>query len=145
MLTVGDLMTRDVVTLDETDDLFRVDDLLKLHHIRHLPVVRDGRLVGMVSHRDLLRALSRQLAAAGHEPISVTRLMSRDVEMVRPDLPVREAIYKLLDHRFGCLPVVDRERRLVGIITEADFMRMAARLLTAAEARREDATEASAH
>ncbi|MCP3058066.1 CBS domain-containing protein [Myxococcus sp. K38C18041901] len=145
MLTVGDLMTRDVVTLEETDDLVRVDDLLKLHHIRHLPVVREGRLVGLVSHRDLIRALSRQLAAPHPEPISVSRLMSRDVEMVRPDLPVREAIYKLLDQRFGCLPVVDRERRLVGIITEADFMRMAARLLTAAEARRGDATEAAAH
>lgn len=145
MLTVGDLMTRDVITLDETDDLLRGDDLLKLHHIRHLPVVRDGRLVGLVSHRDLIRELARQLTTPGFQPVSVTRIMSRDVEMVRPDLPVRDAIYKLLDHRFGCLPVVDRDRRLVGIITEADFMRMAARLLDAAQARGSEAAEVPAH
>lgn len=146
MLTVGDLMTRDVITLEETDDLVRVDDLLKLNHIRHLPVVRDGRLVGLVSHRDLIRALSRQLASShSSEPIAVTNIMSRDVEAVRPDLPVRDGIYKLLDHRFGCLPVVDRDRRLVGIITEADFMRMAARLLDAAQTRASEDAGVSAH
>ncbi|WP_338864278.1 CBS domain-containing protein [Myxococcus stipitatus] len=146
MLTVGDLMTRDVITLEESDDLVRVDDLLKLNHIRHLPVVRDGRLVGLVSHRDLIRALSRQLASSNaSEPIAVTSIMSRDVEAVRPDLSVRDGIYKLLDHRFGCLPVVDGDRRLVGIITEADFMRMAARLLDAAQTRGSEDAGVSAH
>ncbi|WP_240356324.1 MULTISPECIES: CBS domain-containing protein [Myxococcus] len=144
MLAVGDLMTRDVVTLEETDDLVRVDDLLKLNHIRHLPVVREGRLVGLVSHRDLIRALARQFSTRNLDPISVARIMSRDVEMVRSDLPVRDAIYKLLDHRFGCLPVVDRERRLVGIVTEADFMRMAARLLDSVAARADDSAGVSA-
>jgi len=144
MLTVGDLMTRDVVTLEETDSLVRVDDLLKLNHIRHLPVVREGRLVGLVSHRDLIRAMARQFATRNLDPISVANIMSRDVEMVRPDLPVRDAIYNLLDHRFGCLPVVDRDRRLVGIITEADFMRMAARLLDSAAARADDSAGAAA-
>ncbi|MFY2564133.1 CBS domain-containing protein [Corallococcus terminator] len=145
MLTVGDLMTRDVVTLEETDSLVRVDDLLMLNHIRHLPVVREGRLVGLVSHRDLIRALARQFSTRNLDPILVARIMSKDVETVRPDLPVRDAIYKLLDHRFGCLPVVDRDRRLVGIITEADFMRMAARLLDSAAARADDSAGASAH
>lgn len=144
MLTVGDLMTRDVVTLEETESLHRVDDLLMLNHIRHLPVVREGRLVGLVSHRDLIRALARQSATRNPGPISVADIMSKDVEMVRPDLPVRDAIYKLLDHRFGCLPVVDRERRLVGIITEADFMRMAARMLDSAAARADDSAGISA-
>ncbi|QSQ13615.1 CBS domain-containing protein [Myxococcus landrumensis] len=145
MLTVGDLMTRDVITLEETDDLVRVDDLLKLNHIRHLPVVRDGRLVGLVSHRDLIRALARQVASSGAEPIAVASIMSRDVESVRPDLSVRDGIYKLLDHRFGCLPVVDRDRRLVGIVTEADFMRMAARLMDAAQSRGSEEAGVSAH
>ena len=57
MVTVGDLMSRDVITLQETDGLMQGDELLKLNHIRRLPVVKDGRLVGIVSRADLLRAV----------------------------------------------------------------------------------------
>lgn len=133
MLTVGDLMTRDVVTLQETDGLLQGDDLMKQHHIRHLPVVRDGRLVGLVSHRDLIRALGRH-PASSPQPVSLADIMTRGLETVTPQMPARDAIHKLLDHQFGCLPVVDGDAKLVGIVTEADFMRLASRLLEAADA-----------
>lgn len=131
MLTVGDLMTRDVITLQETDGLMQGDDLVKRHRIRHLPVVRDGRLVGMVSDRDLIRALSRQSASTPRPLTPISDIMTRGLETVTPETPARDAIHKLLDHRFGCLPVVDRDSKLVGIVTESDFMRLAARLLDA--------------
>ena len=133
MLTVGDLMSRDVITLQETDGLLQGDDLMKQHHIRHLPVVRDGRLVGLVSHRDLIRALGRHPAST-RQPVSLADIMTRGLETVTPQMPARDAIHKLLDHRFGCLPVVDGDAKLVGIVTEADFMRLASRLLEAADA-----------
>jgi CBS domain-containing membrane protein len=129
MLTVGELMTREVVTLEEDDAIIQVDDLLKRHHIRHVPVVHGRRLVGMVSHRDLIRALARQPIGAGSLPISVRAVMTREVETVEPHVSAREAIEKLLDHRFGCLPVVDAQGDLVGIVTESDFMRLALKLL----------------
>lgn len=129
MLTVADLMTRDVVTLEAEDGLIQVDDLLKRHHIRHVPVVRGRKLVGLVSHRDLIRALARQPAGKGAPPVSVEDVMTREVETVKPSSSVRQAIEKLVDRRFGCLPVVDEQGELVGIITESDFMRLALELL----------------
>ncbi len=129
MLTVADLMTRDVVSLEVDDALIQVDDLLKRNHIRHVPVVRGRKLVGMVSHRDLIRALARQPIGRGALPITVRDVMTREVETVEPSTSVRVAIEKLLDRRFGCLPVVDDLGELVGIVTESDFMRLALQLL----------------
>lgn len=129
MLTVRDLMSRTVVTLAEDENLAVGDDLLKRHHIRHLPVVRDGKLVGLVSHRDLIRALARQAGSRTHNPIWARDVMTRDVETLSPESSVREAVDKLLDRKFGCLPVVEDDGRLVGIITETDLVRLAGRLL----------------
>lgn len=129
MLTVGELMTRELVTLEEDDALIQVDDLLKRHHIRHVPVVQGRRLVGMVSHRDLIRALARQPAGKAAQPLGVRDVMTRDVETVAPDASARQAIEKLLDRRFGCLPVVDGQGELVGLVTESDFLRLALELL----------------
>lgn len=129
MLTVEELMIREVVTLEADNALLDVDDLLRRHHIRHLPVVQGGKLVGLVSHRDLIRALARQAADKGMRPFSVKEVMTREVETVAPETTAREAIDKLLDNRFGCLPVVDAQGELVGIVTESDFLRLARRLL----------------
>jgi CBS domain-containing protein len=129
MLTVGEVMTRDVITLEAQAALIQVDDLMKSHRIRHVPVVQDRRLVGLVSHRDLIRALARQSSGKATHSISVEDVMSREVETVSPQDSVRTAIDKLLEKRFGCLPVVDEQGALVGIITESDVLRLARRLL----------------
>lgn len=126
MTTVDELMTRDLVTLPEDADVLRIDDLLKLHHIRHLPIVRGDRLVGLVTHRDLLRAQARVRSSPG---IRASEVMTREVQTIPPDTSVRYAIYKLLDDKVGCLPVVDAAGRLVGIFTESDAVRFAGRLL----------------
>ena len=126
MMTVDELMTRKLVTLPEEADLHRIDDLLKLHHIRHLPIVRAGKLVGLVTHRDLLRAQARLRSGHG---VTAGEVMTREVETITPDTSVRHAIHRLLDDKFGCLPVVDEERRLVGIFTDSDAARLAGRLL----------------
>jgi len=131
--TVGDIMTRDVLTLALGSDLSLADDVMRLERVRHLPVLDGKKLVGIVSHRDLLRAHSRLLVKAAMLPatgetqvvtVSVDEVMQSKVRTVTEDAPAKEAARLILDNRFGCLPVVEGDR-LVGIVTEVDFLRWA--------------------
>ena len=129
--TVGDLMTRDVVTLRRDESLDIADNIMTLGRIRHMPVVdAEGRVVGVVSQRDLYRsALVNSLgvsAAEGRAAMKTVRVddvMSAPVRSVESDTPLAEAAREMLHHKLGCLPVVEAER-LVGILTEADFVQL---------------------
>jgi CBS domain-containing protein len=122
-------MTRDVVTLKETQNLGKAEELLRLHRIRHLPVVRQGKLVGLITHRDLLRAASTHASDPAAQPLWAADIMTRDVQTVLPDTPLKDAVAMMLSHKFGCLPVVDAEGSLQGILTEADMVRYAQHLI----------------
>ncbi len=124
MYTVADVMTRDVVALRPDDDLSLADTVFRLGRIRHLPVAEQGRLVGLVTHRDLLRAMaSRPMSTRAAD------VMTRDVSTVTPDTPLQHAVHHMLHHKFGCFPVVDDSGRLLGIVTEADLVRFAGHLV----------------
>lgn len=131
MQTVGELMTRsNLVTLTETQNLAKAEELLRLHRIRHLPVVRNGKLVGLITHRDLLKAAAqRPPADPVNQPLLASDVMVRDVRTVRADTPTREAVKMMLDNKYGCLPVVGADGELVGILTEADMVRYAQHLI----------------
>ncbi len=127
MHTVGDLMTRELVTLDETDDLGLASAITQLGRLRHLPVVRDGKLVGLVTHRDILRIWARRGEDSGRRALA-REVMVRDVMRVYPHTLLRDALQRMLTHKYGCLPVVASEEddTLVGILTETDLLRYAA-------------------
>lgn len=125
MLSVGDLMSRDLVTVSETEPLRAVEELLRHHQIRHLPVVRGHRLVGLVTHRDFLTALEQDRARRGGDPPWVSDFMTAQLVTVSADTPAQEAITLLLDRKIGCLPVVDARGCLMGLLTESDLVRYA--------------------
>jgi len=143
MQIVGELMTRDVVSLKETQNLAQAEELLRLHRIRHLPVLREGKLVGLITHRDLLRAAAVHTSDPASQPLWAADIMTRDVETVRSDTPLKDAVTLMLKHKYGCLPVVDARGCLLGILTEADLVRYAQYLIEERD-RREMAAEFSA-
>ena len=134
---VKHIMTTHVVTFFEEQTLPLAEDVMRFKHIRHLPVVDDiGRLVGLVTHRDLLRAQISSLAGITEEErrarqadVLVSQIMTRDVWTVRVDTLASTAGSLILDHGYGCLPVVDGGHRLVGIVTAHDYLKFAIKSL----------------
>ena len=124
-LSVGDFMTRELVTLKESDDLALAEQMLKLGGIRHLPVVRERKLIGILTHRDLLRSAATRPARS----TLASEVMTRDPVAVEPATSLVHAARAMLHHKFGCLPVCDVDGTLLGIITESDFVRFAADLV----------------
>jgi CBS domain-containing membrane protein len=129
-ILVRDLMTSEPAALGPHDDLAALYDLLDTRHVRHVPVVdEDGDLVGLVTHRDLLRCA---LGGESDLPLSlqvemltqktVGEIMTSDPETADPDTGIGAAAQIMLENKYGCLPIVEGSR-LVGILTESDFVR----------------------
>jgi CBS domain-containing protein len=99
------------------------------HRIHHVPVEdNEHRLVGLVSHRPLLRFLASDEGRRETGPTPVSRVMVTDLVTVGPETSTLDAIDVMRKHRISCLPVV-KDERLIGIVTEHDFMRIAGTLL----------------
>ncbi len=135
-MKVRELMSTDLVTLTEDETLAHAERCMARGRIRHLPVLRDGKLVGLLTHRDLLAASFSIFAEVNRDEqrrvfatIPVKELMHRDVVTIGPDVPVSEAARVLLKNKFGCLPVIEEDGTLLGLVTEADFLRLTVRLL----------------
>ncbi len=134
--TVADAMSRKIVTVSEEDALETIDSGMHRMRFRHLPVVDgDGRLVGLLSHGDLLHAVSSTLSEKEAERNAlilqqpVRRIMQREVLTVQPGDSLIQAGKVLWESKIGCLPVVDAEGALVGMLTKSDFIRVALQLL----------------
>jgi CBS domain-containing protein/gamma-glutamyl:cysteine ligase YbdK (ATP-grasp superfamily) len=126
---VRHFMATELFTVHEDDLVDLVAALMDWEHIRHVPVEDDQhRLVGLVTHRTLLRLLSQGKITPG-TPIPVSQVMHRDLVTIPPDTPTLEAIALMKEHAIGCLPVVEDDDHLVGIITDRDFLTMSAQLL----------------
>ena len=134
-LKVRDVMTADPTTLKRNDKLTLADDIMRLGRVRHLPVVDDDGeiLVGIVTQRDLFRdALAQALGYGKHaqrkilDTLSVKDVMATEVVTTSPDASLVEAARLLTERKIGCLPVIDNGR-LVGILTEGDFVALIAR------------------
>lgn len=130
MARVRDIMTTNVVTISLDERLDLVDEIMTSGNIRHIPVTKGGRVVGIVSQRDLLRARLSSLGDySGREAeeflqdVDVAEVMTKDVRCADPNESVVHAAKRMIEAKIGCLPVVDKDGDLVGLITETDVMR----------------------
>lgn len=135
MLLVKDSMTREVVTVKPETTAAEALGLCEERRIRHLPVLEEGRLVGLISDRDLRTAapaLSDPNRAAALERIRVGDEMNREVMTAYPEDPIEHVAMTMYEKKIGCLPVVEGED-LVGIVTSSDVMGALVQLLGAHE------------
>jgi CBS domain-containing membrane protein len=124
-------MRRSFIHARPNDSLLQAVQIMQLARIRHLPVLDGERLVGIVSHRDLLEASASPLDESSQverfdrlRSVPLSRVMNTAVCTIDRDLPLREVAERMLRHKIGCLLVVDEasECSVLGLITEADLL-----------------------
>ena len=128
MITVAEIMTTELETLGPDDMLADARRLMTERHIHHVPIVDGERLVGLISHRDVLAATGSWQTQPDETTIPLSQVMRTELSTVSPDTQLRAAALHMEKHRFGCLPVLENEM-LCGIVTETDFVGLAANLL----------------
>ena len=152
---VEELMTSKVFTVDPHDMIDRVFFLIHYEKVRHLPVVEKGKVVGMVSDRDMYKALgpksnSNAIEAnkTGSElhvvPKKVQNIMRRGVISVSSDTLASDAASLMADNKIGALPVIDGDK-LVGILSATDILRVFSKLEHARELREQRIAEGKSH
>ncbi len=138
MYKISELMTSPVYSLRETDTLQSARVLMEQKRIRHVPITSGTNIFrGLITNRDVLANTISHLAdidqATQNEidaGIPLQEIMRTDVHTISPEDSVKEAANILFHHKYGCLPVVDNGK-LVGIVTEADFLQLTIQLLEA--------------
>ena len=133
---IAEIMNRKVISIREDEPFSRVEQKLREFNIRHLPVVNaDGRLVGIITQRDLFRIQSPRRLEDGswyYDPKSLdayilTNVMTPNPTVLNPRDSLAQVILLMSDTKYGCIPIV--ENKLCGIITQYDIIKIAARIL----------------
>lgn len=136
MITIDELMTTEPYTLRETDTLADAWKIMTDKHIRHIPIIdQDANLLGLVTQRDVLAATQpfsmhdgkNALDESGSD-IELSSIMIKNIKVLHENDSVRQAAIYMQSHKYGCLPVVLKEK-LVGIITDSDFIAVAINLI----------------
>ncbi len=128
-MSINEIMVRRLATIRMDDDVKRVKDLFEEHGFHHLLVLEKGRLLGVVSDRDLLRNLSPFIGKLAEKPRDlatlnrrVHQIMTRKPITVSPETSVEAAVDVMLEQHVSCLPVVTEDGNLVGIVSSRDLL-----------------------
>ena len=129
-MLIRDIMTKRVVTIEMDDKLSVVKDIFDNAKFRHLLVIEDDKLFGVVSDRDLLKAISPNIGTmtetykdAATLNKRVHQIMTRKPITLPPTATVKEAVNLFNNHRISCIPIVDEQFRPIGIVSWRDILR----------------------
>ena len=131
-----EIMTTSVTTLPHDGSLLNAALLMRQTGFRHLPVVKSGTVIGLLSDRDVNRAAPSRFAPLSQEEYNeifknteIDRVMTKEPYTALPDMPVREVVNVLCERKIGAVPVVTETGALVGIVTRADLLDLLQSLL----------------
>jgi acetoin utilization protein AcuB len=128
---VADVMTRKTVTLSPHHGLAEAVSLMADRHFRHIVVVdTGGKILGVISDRDILRTLAR---TTNWQTKDVSQIMTRDPITVKRETPLVVAVAKIVSKRINCLPVLDDDGKVCGILTSTDLLKAYQKLLESLE------------
>lgn len=122
-LRVGNLMTLDPITIGSEESAQEAERLIKTYRISGLPVVDDGRVVGVLSQTDLLTARSSELISGNWPRLRVRHLMSRPAMTVDATATVRAAAREMIERHVHRLVVIDDAGAAIGVLTPLDLLR----------------------
>ena len=130
--SVSEVMHKEMAVMAPDERLDLADDIMRLIHVRHVPVVEDGRLVGLLSSHDLLAASLAKVFEV-EEPnrrtflraVDVREVMAHPVSTASPDTTLAEAAELMVKRKISALPVVDRDDTLIGLVTITDLVQAA--------------------
>jgi len=126
--TVEQFMSRDLFTVRPEDVIDLAANLMNWRHIRHVPVEdENGNLVGIISHRDLLKLFAENFDGKENREITVANVMQTELITITPETRTLDALYLMREKKIGCLPIV-KGKKLVGVITDYDFLTVSTRL-----------------
>lgn len=138
VISVGDIMTRDLLTLDQSATLKDAHDMMREKSIRHIPVVDPltGKLMGVLTQKRMIATIMSLLSDYGVSALErrerlcrVVEIIDADFESVDEHAPLLDVVSFFLKNKHGCLTIVDDKQCLIGIVTSSDFVRLCAELL----------------
>lgn len=132
-MAISQIMRRNLITLDMDDTLGDAKGLFDHHDMHHILITDEGKLTGVITDRDLLQHLSPTIGTRKETPQDgfilnkkVHLIMSREVISANEEITLNQAVLMFYDHQISCIPILDEEKRPVGIITWRDIIKVIA-------------------
>ncbi|KPZ73447.1 MULTISPECIES: CBS domain-containing protein [Shewanella] len=137
-MKVSDIMTPNPICISNEASLKDAHQLMQSRNVRHLPVISesDGKFVGMLTHKKMIATVLSVLNKYGQGALDrkerytpIADIMDTQVDKLGLDEPLPVVVQYFIDNKLGCLPVLDRDNRVLGIVTSSDFIKLCQRLL----------------
>lgn len=137
-MKVSDIMSTEVICISDGASLKDAHHLMQTRGVRHLPVISetDGTLVGVLTHKKMIASVLSMLNKYGQGALDrkerytpIATVMDKDCQSLTPDEPLTVVVEYFIGNKLGCLPVVDNNKKVLGIVTSSDFIKLCRTLL----------------